>query len=296
MQDMIVTESMPLGPKAIQANINAIQRVMKECMKSDVHYGKIPGCGSKPTLYKAGSEIILATFRIAVDPVVEDLSTPDEARYRVKTVGTCMGHIVGTGVGECSSNEEKYKWRKAICDGEFQAAEVTHRRDKFTADGKTYQQVRTNPADIANTVLKMAKKRSQIDLTLTATAASDCFTQDIVDGDEETIDAPKAPVKAPQAKAPPAPSATPSAQEDLTPPADGVMTVIINVAGIKKVENKNKPGTFNYYITAEDGVQYSTFDAKLAEFAEQTMQVSIDYVSKEYNGKFYNNVKAVRGI
>ena len=50
------------------------------------------------------------------------------------------------------------------------------------------QQVRTNPADIANTVLKMAKKRAQIDLTLTATAASDCFTQDVEDLPEELRD------------------------------------------------------------------------------------------------------------
>jgi hypothetical protein len=38
---------------------------------------------------------------------------------------------------------------------------------------------------MANTVLKMAKKRAQIDLTLTATAASDVFTQDIEDMPDE---------------------------------------------------------------------------------------------------------------
>jgi hypothetical protein len=46
-------------------------------------------------------------------------------------------------------------------------------------------QIRTEPADVANTVLKMAKKRAQIDLTLTATAASDIFTQDVEDIPDE---------------------------------------------------------------------------------------------------------------
>jgi len=36
-----------------------------------------------------------------------------------------------------------------------------------------------NPADQYNTVLKMAKKRAYVDATLSATAASDIFTQDI---------------------------------------------------------------------------------------------------------------------
>src|SRR5690606_20296729 len=64
------------------------------------------------------------------------------------------------------------------------------------------KQVRTDPADVANTVLKMAKKRAQIDMTLTALAASDIFTQDIEDLPEEMRDiadddaAPRQPRKA----------------------------------------------------------------------------------------------------
>jgi len=38
-----------------------------------------------------------------------------------------------------------------------------------------------NPADYYNTCLKMAKKRALVDATLTTTAASDIFTQDIED-------------------------------------------------------------------------------------------------------------------
>lgn len=169
----------------VRSRVNLIQEVMKSIMKPDTHYGTIPGC-QKPSLYKAGSEVLLTTFQIAVEPEVEDLSTPDEIRYRVKAIGVHQGTgvVVGTGIGECSSSEDKYKWRKAVSTEEFNATPETHRRVKY---GKNYNtnQVRTQPADMANTVLKMAKKRAQIDLTLTATAASDIFTQDIEDIPEE---------------------------------------------------------------------------------------------------------------
>jgi hypothetical protein len=152
-------------------------------MKSDVHYGVIPGT-DKPTLYKPGAEIILSMFRIAVDPTIEDLSTEEHIRYRVQCKGTHMptgGHI-GTGVGEASTKEEKYAWRKAVCTEEFQETPEHRRRIKWKSwNGNTerIEQVRMNPADLANTILKMAKKRALIDLTLTATAASDAFTQDM---------------------------------------------------------------------------------------------------------------------
>jgi hypothetical protein len=169
----------------VREHVNLIQEVMRAVMKPDTHYGVIPGC-KQPSLYKAGSEVLLTTFRIAVSVHVDDLSTPDCIRYRVRTIGTHQqsGIVVGEGIGECSSDEEKYKWRKTHNKKEFDATPETRRRIKY---GKSWEdmQVRTEPADVANTVLKMAKKRAQIDLTLTATAASDIFTQDVEDIPEE---------------------------------------------------------------------------------------------------------------
>lgn len=177
----------------VKAHVQLIQRVMTDVMKSEVHYGKIPGT-DKPTLLKAGSEVLLSTFRLAVEPEVEDLSSHDEVRYRVRAVGRhqTSGTVIGMGLGECSSNEEKYRWRNAVCQEEFEAASEDRRRIKYQKgrDGVyTRQQVRTVPADVANTVLKMAKKRAQVDLCLTALAASDCFAQDLEDMPEELRDA-----------------------------------------------------------------------------------------------------------
>ena len=173
----------------VKAQVNLIQEVMRSVMKKDVHYGVIPGC-RKPTLYKPGSEKILTTFHLACEPVVEDLSTDDEIRYRVTTRLTNMatGIFVGAGIGECSSKEDKYQWRRISCETEWNVTDELRRREvwKSGKDGDySIRQVRTNPSDIANTVLKMAKKRSQVDATLTATAASDIFDQDIEDLPEE---------------------------------------------------------------------------------------------------------------
>jgi hypothetical protein len=54
-------------------------------------------------------------------------------------------------------------------------------------------------ADVYNTILKIAKKRSFVDATLTATAASDIFTQDLEELNEYTIiDDRPAPIKHPE--------------------------------------------------------------------------------------------------
>lgn len=191
MSDEIVRVE-PLTAIQVKAQVNRMQEVMKVVMQKGVHYGTVPGCGNKPTLLKPGAEKIMATFRLAADPQIEDLSGHDIIRYRIKVnMLTPDGVFVGAGVGECSSDEEKYRWRKAVCDEEFDATEEDRRQDKWKAGwngpATSIKQVRTNPADIANTVLKMAKKRALVDGVLTATGASDIFTQDIEDMPEEIL-------------------------------------------------------------------------------------------------------------
>jgi hypothetical protein len=173
----------------IRERVNLVQTVMQGVMKRDTHYGTIPGT-PKPTLYKPGAEVLCVTFRIAQEYRIEDLGDALTARYRVTCVGRhqVTGLILGEGVGECSSAEEKYKWRKSVCTEEFDSVPETMRRLKFSAyqgNVKKVIQVRTEAADLANTVLKMACKRAMIAMTLNVTAASDIFTQDIEDLPEE---------------------------------------------------------------------------------------------------------------
>lgn len=180
-----------MNAEQVRDRVNLIQKVMKGVMQNGVHYGTIPGCGDKPALLKPGAEVLAVTFRLAIEPVVFDLSTPDEAHFRVETraISQADGSYLGSGIGEASSNEEKYHWRRAVCDEEYEETDEARKRNvwKRGKGGKGYQvkQVRTNPADVANTILKMAKKRSQVDMTLSVTGASDIFSQDIEDLPED---------------------------------------------------------------------------------------------------------------
>ena len=185
----------------IRAQVNRIQEVMRSVMQDGQHYGKIPGAGDKPTLLKAGAEKLIMTFRLAPETEVEPLFLEGGIGYRVKVrLLTFDGRFVGSGVGECSSLEEKYKWRGAVCDEEYEETPVDQRRMKFSKKyGKVekIKQVRTNPHDQANTILKMAKKRALVDATLTTLGASDIFTQDIEDMDPETLGRPSSPSPTP---------------------------------------------------------------------------------------------------
>jgi hypothetical protein len=174
----------PLSAVEIRSQVNLIQEVMKSVMKDATHYGIIPGC-QKPCLWKPGAEVLFATFHIAVDPTVEDLSTPDEARFRITAhAKSNSGTPLGSAVGEASSDEEKYKWREMVCQEEFDETpgDLRRRKWKKSKNGAyAVNQVRTNIADCRNTILKMASKRAYVALALQVTAASDIFTQDVTD-------------------------------------------------------------------------------------------------------------------
>lgn len=195
-ESLAVQSEKPLAAMQLKAQVTLIQDVMQTVMKEGQHYGKIPGCGNRPALLKPGAEKLMMTFRLAADPQVQEIPTEDGITFRVvcRVTNQATALFLGAGIGECSSREEKYNWRSAICDEEYDATPDDRKRVKWAkkwenGKQKPYQirQVRTNPADMANTILKMAKKRALVDAILTVTAASDIFAQHgEADGEEET--------------------------------------------------------------------------------------------------------------
>lgn len=172
----------------VLSHVRAVQEVMQSVMKDGLHYGMVPGT-DKPMLFKQGAEKLCLAFKIGDEYRIDDLSGADTARYRVTCVGIHQptGTVLGQGVGECSSAEEKYRWRKAVCKEEFEATPADRRRTKYgrkSGGFYTVEQVRTDSADVANTVLKMAAKRAKVAMTLNVTAAGDIFGQDLEDLDE----------------------------------------------------------------------------------------------------------------
>ena len=136
--------------------IALLKQFVREHMVEGEDYGVIPGASPKPTLFKPGAEKLNAIFGLA--PVVEVTSRVEDwdagfAAYEIKVIliNKRTGGVEAEGIGNCNSRERRYKNQDA--------------------------------ANIANTLLKMAKKRALIDATLSATRASGMFTQDLEDMD-----------------------------------------------------------------------------------------------------------------
>lgn len=167
-----VPSAMPaFSVSEIRKRTHAIQEVMKGVMKEGTHYGTIPGT-PKPSLWKAGAEVLCMTFRLA--PMLESHVTVDDPegewayhghrRDGMPIVGTCVGFFEveatctihgfgGEALSRCSSrcNNREAKYRGLSL------------------------------YDVRNTIQKMAEKRAFVSAVLMATGASDIFTQDIED-------------------------------------------------------------------------------------------------------------------
>lgn len=201
-----------LTPGQLQAQVTLIQEVMSAVMQEGVHFGKIPGCGDKPTLLKPGAEKLSLTFRLRPiidndrDVRVDDLGNGHREITVYCHVMNSVGEELATGVGSCSTMESKYRYRggEKIPTGEVvptqywnlkNAGKMSEAKALIGGDGYGVAKIEgvwqvceigekmENPdiADTYNTVLKMAKKRAYVDGMLSATAASDIFTQDIED-------------------------------------------------------------------------------------------------------------------
>lgn len=241
----------------VVSRVARIQEVMRAVMKEGTHYGTIPGT-NKPTLYKPGAELLLMTFRIAAMPALtEDLSTDDEVRYRVtaRAVSQVTGETLGEASGECSSSETKYRWVKPVCDEEWDETDPAMRREKWMKgnDGPyKVKQIRSSPADVANTILKMAYKRALIALALQVLAASDIFAQDLEDLDAQLRES--LGDDAPQGKKP---TMTPPAKKSAAPKANVVTGKVQAVDEKSGTKNGKKWTKFSVKV---DDKWHGTFD------------------------------------
>lgn len=228
----LATIDYAITAKQYQQRVNLVQEVMAQVMKENTHYGTIPGC-PKPSLYKPGAEVLRVTFNLGAElPKVEIKDLPGGHREAVVTVAIKdhTGRIIAEGVGSCSTLESKYRYRKS--EGEStgkpvpgaywdakKANNLSKMQELLGGKGFSVKKVdgvwmimkagegRTenpDPADQYNTVLKMAKKRAFVDAILTATGASDIFTQDIEDMGDGAIETTATRVEAKPAQPAPA--------------------------------------------------------------------------------------------
>lgn len=230
--DLAPAEPQALSVADVRNQIAQVQSLMKATFQDGTHFGKIPGCGDKPTLLKAGAEKIGFMFKLSPSiQVQEERHQGSEHRtYQVTVTLTHApsGNVVGQGVGICSTLESKYRYRWDAT-GEPVPEAYWEARDSDLIGGPSYTARKSggkwqvhrkvehdNPADYYNTCLKMSKKRAQVDACLSAVACSDIFTQDIEDAPQAVQTAPSAAQAPSQPQAAPAPPPPPPA----TPPPD----------------------------------------------------------------------------
>lgn len=280
-------ELAPLNAKQLQARLAVIQDVMRHVMKDGSDYGTIPGT-DKPTLYKPGAEKLCVTFQLSAGkPTTE--AVPDftgDVRYRVEVpIFASDGRVLAVGVGECSTGEEKYRWRRPVHENEYTATPEDQRREKWTRSGDVWRQVRVHPADVANTVLKMAHKRAYVHAVIMATAAGAIFTQDIEDLPDgvahDDRDARPARVQEPQRKA-------------TTAPAGAGTSKVLGIRGVTEKRGENEKGQWTLYgVVADDGKTYKTFDPEIARLAREaiTAKSRLDITFTE--SKFGRDIQGV---
>lgn len=180
-----------------------LQQAMKNVMKEGQHFSKIPGCGDKPVLLKSGAEKLANLFQLVPEFITEIIELENGHReYRIKCrMYNMSGVFLGEGVGSASTKESKWAYRWDVTNNEVPKDYWKHRdqtllggvgyiarKVKSKGADKWYIFKRTeidNATDYYNTCLKMAKKRAQVDATLTITAASDLFEQDLEDLQEK---------------------------------------------------------------------------------------------------------------
>jgi hypothetical protein len=207
--------------------LQEFQAFIRDYLVEGEDFGKIPG-SPKPCLLKPGADKLCELYGLTDDyEFIERVDDHDKGiyDYTIKCIITDRrsGLLVSTGLGSCNSLEQKYRWRdsKRLCPqcgkdaitkskeeyggGWFCFAKKGGCGAKFSPNDEAItgqpigRAINEDVADQKNTILKMAKKRSKIDATLSATRSSGVFTQDVED-------MPHAAQEPPPSEAPPEPS------------------------------------------------------------------------------------------
>lgn len=170
-----------------------VEKMVQDVMVEGRDYGKVEGI-TKRFLFKSGAEKLRKYFRLTA--IVEDVHLtiyPEHPGHREVTVRMAIMYgdqVVAHGHGTCSTFETKYRYRSENTGHEvpgkyWQSRDVTllggptYTARKTKKKWMIYQRVENpNIEDCWHTVLLIAKKRAEVNGTLSATAMSDRFSQD----------------------------------------------------------------------------------------------------------------------
>jgi hypothetical protein len=244
-QQTAISLIMSIDPQRMAGELSSIanfQKLVNSNLTEGHDYGVIPGTGNKPTLLKPGAEKILMLMGLQSQyEVVDKVENWDGGffAYTVRATLVHDGQVITQGMGAANTKENRY-----------QLKEWSDSEKKKVWDGTTYQ----DPYTLQNTVLKMAKKRAQVDATLTVASLSDVFTQDTED------------------------------MKDFLQSEQQHTAATGDVSDIKITFGKHKGETIGQIGSTKDGHEYLEWLSKNARQADMKAAVT-NYLSKSTNGQ-----------
>ena len=211
------------GLDVAAAQLTLLEDYVRNILRDGQDYGIIPGTGTKPTLLKPGAANVIGAFNCYPDPHIETETIDLDKglvfyRVRVDVLRMDDGRRRATGQGSCSSFEKKYRYRNAlpICPGcgkenvrvsrgggfycwqRTGGCGANFNRDDVSITIQPIGQVlNEDPMEQANTILKMAVKRAEVDAALRLPGVARFFTQDLEDMHVEKDDSPPAQAASP---------------------------------------------------------------------------------------------------
>jgi hypothetical protein len=188
-----------------------LAQYVKTCMVEGTDYGRIPG-KDKPTLLKPGAEKLIDLFHCTPEfSLVPEFSHEDfeagffKYTFRCRILSRNTGAVLAEGYGSANSRESQFRWRAAnrkcpacgqesIIQGKAKygggwvcfkkkggCGERYDESDERITQQQVGRVVNEDIADLDNTILKIAKKRAQVDGAIALARCSDMFTQDVED-------------------------------------------------------------------------------------------------------------------
>ncbi len=179
----------PVSIEDLAIRAKDLDKFFRDLMQEGTDYGIIPGT-PRPSLWKPGAELLRLWAGLAPSFTNDD-SRSDRKSGFIHWLCSCQllnrsGEVVGELSGSCNSHEAKYRWRwvwpRELPQGIDKGTLVSKVVDK--QGSVKYRLENDNPADLDNTILKMAQKRAFVGGILMVTGASRIFTQTIEEDDE----------------------------------------------------------------------------------------------------------------
>lgn len=190
-QETGIITKLACTPKEAAAEFKKVDEFIDEVLQPERHYFEI---SNQKSLNQDGARVLGRAFNVSPQFFLENSTVVDWSKplfsfdYRCELYSRTTGIFIGSGVGNCNSLEEKYRYRwveesklpNKYSKEDFDPA--TEIRDYY---GKIQYRIENDDIfSIINTMKKIAKKRAYVDGISTITGASSIkykFTQDLED-------------------------------------------------------------------------------------------------------------------